>query len=286
MPDRHPTTLLTCSVLALAAGQAWSDCTTHWDPPQKVFFKADLNAESWLALEDSIRHQSWGGCEKNVAIQPDGSVHSEEFASSSDYYEDAVSESWAYGVINASVSGQTQADGFEFSLALEGLSDSYNGSTEIKAETTAQYAFEIMEEARFGFISWDWDFGPDVEMEAWLVNLENGHSFFMNGFDAADPDDNPTLQPGAYMVELNVRTTQSGCEEDLELGGVIAVELSFSCPYFTPALGDINKDQVVNGKDLALLVAGFKDYSKDADLNEDGAVDGSDLALLLGNWSK
>ena len=108
----------------------------------------------------------------------------------------------------------------------------------------------------------------------------------MNDLETHEPENNPTLQPGEYQVELRVSTTQSGCEEFLSLGGSMVAEMWFECLEFTPIAGDINKDQIIDGKDLALLVSGFKDYFKDADLNQDEKVDGQDLAILLGNWSK
>ena len=57
----------------------------------------------------------------------------------------------------------------------------------------------------------------------------------------------------------------------------------FECLEFTPINGDINQDQIIDGKDLAHLVSGFRDCFKDANLDEDGMVDGPDLAILLGN---
>ncbi|MBC23209.1 MAG: hypothetical protein CMJ32_04750 [Phycisphaerae bacterium] len=49
--------------------------------------------------------------------------------------------------------------------------------------------------------------------------------------------------------------------------------------------GDINGSGVVDGEDLALLLAAWK-QSGQGDLDGNGVIDGSDLALLLGNWGE
>ncbi|MEE2681105.1 MAG: hypothetical protein VX641_01910 [Planctomycetota bacterium] len=49
-------------------------------------------------------------------------------------------------------------------------------------------------------------------------------------------------------------------------------------------VGDINGDGVVNGADLASLLAQWQDPGGDADLNGDDIVDGQDLTILLANW--
>ena len=50
--------------------------------------------------------------------------------------------------------------------------------------------------------------------------------------------------------------------------------------------GDFDGNGVVDGQDLALLLAEWNDCAGDcvADLNGDGAVDGADMALLLARW--
>lgn len=48
--------------------------------------------------------------------------------------------------------------------------------------------------------------------------------------------------------------------------------------------GDLNSDGVVDGADLAPLLAGWGATNSAADLNQDGSVDGIDLAELLSSW--
>ncbi|MEE2681605.1 MAG: dockerin type I repeat-containing protein [Planctomycetota bacterium] len=52
-----------------------------------------------------------------------------------------------------------------------------------------------------------------------------------------------------------------------------------------PLPGDINKDGLVDGRDLSELLARWGSSDPDADLTEDGTVSGDDLTILLANWS-
>lgn len=47
---------------------------------------------------------------------------------------------------------------------------------------------------------------------------------------------------------------------------------------------DLNGDAVVDGADLALVLAAWGAASSPADLNDDGVVDGADLAIVLAAW--
>ena len=50
--------------------------------------------------------------------------------------------------------------------------------------------------------------------------------------------------------------------------------------------GDVNQDGVVNGTDLAFVLAGWGTTDNPvADINRDGIVDGLDLAFVLAGWS-
>ena len=58
--------------------------------------------------------------------------------------------------------------------------------------------------------------------------------------------------------------------------------VEFDPPSSNPA--DLNGDGVVNGADLAILLAAWGGDGP-ADLNDDGVVNGADLAILLGAWN-
>jgi len=57
-------------------------------------------------------------------------------------------------------------------------------------------------------------------------------------------------------------------------------------------LGDVNKDGVVDGKDVALVSASYGTTPKDAkwnpnaDLNNDGVIDGADVAIVARDYGK
>ena len=49
--------------------------------------------------------------------------------------------------------------------------------------------------------------------------------------------------------------------------------------------GDVNHDGIVNGADLALVLADWNTAKPDTDINADQLVNGADLALVLVNWT-
>jgi hypothetical protein len=49
--------------------------------------------------------------------------------------------------------------------------------------------------------------------------------------------------------------------------------------------GDVNQDGVINGPDLAFVLAGWGTNNPVADINHDGIVDGFDLTFVLSGWS-
>ena len=75
---------------------------------------------------------------------------------------------------------------------------------------------------------------------------------------------------------------------DLGSGSVVEAAIDdfrvsrFECQPFAPA--DFNRDGVVDGIDLGVLLAAWGTPGGPADLNGDGVVDGNDLGSLLGSW--
>lgn len=71
--------------------------------------------------------------------------------------------------------------------------------------------------------------------------------------------------------------------------GTIAVEPGFLCVEQgdVPRAGDLNGDAVVDGVDLATLLANWGPCGPGPcvpDIDRSGSVDGVDLAFLLANW--
>ena len=68
-----------------------------------------------------------------------------------------------------------------------------------------------------------------------------------------------------------------------EVSGTLSV---FQVNAICDAIGDLNADCIVNGLDLALLLATWGPCTSPclADLDGNGFVDGLDLAFLLARW--
>ena len=62
---------------------------------------------------------------------------------------------------------------------------------------------------------------------------------------------------------------------DLNGDGIIVIT---DCP------ADFNGDGVVNGIDLAVVLANWGSSNPVGDFNEDGLIDGQDLTVLLADW--
>jgi hypothetical protein len=52
--------------------------------------------------------------------------------------------------------------------------------------------------------------------------------------------------------------------------------------YFDPCPADLNGDDSIDGKDLAILISGWG--TAEADITNDGNTDGVDLGILLASW--
>ena len=65
------------------------------------------------------------------------------------------------------------------------------------------------------------------------------------------------------------------------------IKASGDAPCFDYPIGDINQDCLVNGQDLAQVLANWNSTSHpNIDLNDDGVVNGSDLSFILSYWNR
>ena len=59
---------------------------------------------------------------------------------------------------------------------------------------------------------------------------------------------------------------------------------------FTPATGDLNGDNIVDGADLGMVLGAYGEKQSDlkiaADLDNDGIIGEGDMKILLNNWGK
>jgi hypothetical protein len=80
------------------------------------------------------------------------------------------------------------------------------------------------------------------------------------------------------VVCRNVHDQIFGAWTDNGSNCVTAICLSCGCP------ADVNGDALVNGADLALVMAAWGTTGPTGDINSDGIVDSSDIALVLAAW--
>jgi hypothetical protein len=89
---------------------------------------------------------------------------------------------------------------------------------------------------------------------------------------------------GTSTMEFPVQT---GLGYYIRLGGAVGGgtgTLTVSCnPIVVPCPSDLNGDGIVNGADLAMLLAAWM-VNSSGDLNGDNQTDASDLAILLASW--
>jgi hypothetical protein len=79
-----------------------------------------------------------------------------------------------------------------------------------------------------------------------------------------------------YLIRVGGETAQIAGPGRISLSAPGPV-----CPAFCPS--DLNRDDVVNGADIGLLLGNWGFYGL-GDLNLDGQINGADLGILLGAW--
>ncbi len=98
------------------------------------------------------------------------------------------------------------------------------------------------------------------------------------------PTDVPTVLPPGSVAHLIVSGTANGVSGE----STFVVDFSGLGTEIAPP-ADLNGDGIVNGADLAILLAAWGPCPPKgacpADLNDDGIVNGADLAILLGEWT-
>lgn len=85
---------------------------------------------------------------------------------------------------------------------------------------------------------------------------------------------------------LSPSTTYNYTIVALDAAGNQSAAASLSATTLSLKVGDFNADNVVNMQDLGLLLTNWKTSNQKYDINKDGIVSGSDLAILLGVYGK
>lgn len=118
-------------------------------------------------------------------------------------------------------------------------------------------------------------------------NLIYRNNFINNSQHAYDECNNvwynETLQEGNYWDDFENNPGYPNYYEILPDGS--NKDLYPLTTPWSPLIGDINGDGIVNVLDLLLLLADWGKTDSPADLNSDGIVNVTDLLILLANWS-
>ena len=148
----------------------------------------------------------------------------------------------------------------------------------------------------FGVGGW-FNTNPDGQSVGILFEdrtVANAPGYFLSGFGAMYPGDNPSfghefigfVDPAGFTAVVLTGTLQVNEKGILEGGAIfgcddftIGVPVGFLTP---PCPGDINGDGVIDTADLGLLIGGFGTGDVAADINSDGIVDTADLGILIG----
>jgi len=133
--------------------------------------------------------------------------------------------------------------------------------------------------------------GPVVGFE-WSANDQGFiHDHFEHTLLGAGGND---PEPGIYLLSLSMEGMSPVLAPSLPFFYLFSLEtddkeldeaIEFTDLFIACAL-DINRDGIVDGADLGLLLAswGKVEFGDKADLNRDEVVDGADLGILLQNW--
>jgi hypothetical protein len=98
-----------------------------------------------------------------------------------------------------------------------------------------------------------------------------------------DVYDNCPTTPNPSQSDCDGDGSGDTCEINSGAADLNADGIPDSCQCY----GDVTRNQLVDGIDLAILISAWGGGGSgefDADLDQDGVVDGRDLALLLSTW--
>lgn len=119
---------------------------------------------------------------------------------------------------------------------------------------------------------------------AFRVVVPTPSNALFQSFVGSTTNTNLNILGEIHFTGANAFTATILTQTRTPLGAQTQTIVRFEATRIMPYPGDLNSDAVVNGSDLAALLANWGQPFSIADLNFDGVVNGSDLAALLANW--
>ena len=138
---------------------------------------------------------------------------------------------------------------------------------------------------------------PIVETMALWADLMQSTTVTSTQLPDFDPSDGSTVQLNAYSsffntLELRYYLVQGGGHDWPGRSGNMDIDATFEIWKFfseinapVPNPADITNDGLVNGNDLALVLAYWGTDDELTDINSDGIVNAEDITFILGFWS-
>ena len=135
------------------------------------------------------------------------------------------------------------------------------------------------------------------ETMAFWADLMQSTSVNSTQLDDFDPSDGSTVRLDVYSsffntLELHYYLVQGGGHDWPGRSGNMDIDATYEIWKFfseinapVPNPADITNDGLVNGNDLALVLAYWGSDDESTDVNSDGIVDAQDITFILGSWS-
>lgn len=278
------TLILVSTATVLSSMNAMADCPVELEHPSHVPFEVSMDMASDINRDDDDADFCENMFLKQVPVWNDGSYGYDASCGVGSFGDITPTESyaWAHSDATVSMQGLQYENGFQISLVEDVLTSAYNGSTTVQNQYLARYKFKLGGDARYTFYNETFTDWNDADMLVELVNLDTGESWDLTHYFNDIVEDADPIAAGNYELRMFLSFHQDGPDE-YDVWTVSDVEMNFYCDYFY-RIGDINKDDIINGLDLSYLLSAFNSYDSEADLNGDGKVDGSDLSYLLSAW--
>jgi len=138
-----------------------------------------------------------------------------------------------------------------------------------------------------GFHDIDYHSGEPYDNTDWTVEIGKDSVVWSNGTTfESNPDANAIRWNTAYTFWFDSTTPPAEGQLDLGLfkNGATETTTGFVPAGTPPIPGDLDGNGVVNGSDLALVLAFWG--TDEGDITGDGTTDGADMSIVLANWGE